>query len=48
MMIRTTAKSVYYPVTGHGTELIPRSTRVRYVRGAVLVNLKCLNNRLKE
>jgi hypothetical protein len=44
MMIRMTAKSVYYPVSGRRAEVIRGSARVRYVRGSLLVNAKCLNN----
>jgi hypothetical protein len=33
MMIRTTAKSVYYPVSGRRAEAIRGSARVRYLRG---------------
>jgi hypothetical protein len=40
MMIRTTAKSVYYPISGQRTEVIRGSARVRYVRGSLLVNAK--------
>jgi hypothetical protein len=43
MMIRTTAKSVYYPVSGRRAEAIRGSARVRYVRGSLLVNAKCLH-----
>ena len=42
MMIRTTAKSVYYPVSGRRAEAIRGSARIRYVRGSLLVNAKCL------
>jgi hypothetical protein len=45
MMIRTTAKSVYYPVPGQRVVMIRASARVRYIRGALLVNAKCLNSR---
>ena len=48
MMICTTAKSVYYPVSGQRAEVIRGSARVRYIRGSLLVNAKCLNSRLKE
>jgi hypothetical protein len=40
MMIRTTAKSVYYPISGQRAEVIRGSARVRYVRGSLLVNAK--------
>jgi hypothetical protein len=40
MMIRTTAKSVYYPISGHRAEVIRGSARVRYVRGSLLVIAK--------
>ena len=40
MMIRTTAKSVYYPISGQRIEVIRGSVRVRYVRGSLLVNAK--------
>ena len=45
MMIRTTGKSVYYPVSDQRAEVIRGSRRIRYVRGSLLVNAKCLNNR---
>jgi hypothetical protein len=44
MMIRTKAKSVYYPVSGRRAEAICGSARVRYVRGSLLVNAKCLHS----
>jgi hypothetical protein len=40
MMIRTTAKSVYYPISGQRAAVIRESARVRYVRGSLLVNAK--------
>jgi hypothetical protein len=40
MMIRTTTKSVCYPVSGQRTNGIRGSWRVRYVRGSLLVNRK--------
>jgi hypothetical protein len=40
MMIRTTAKSVYYPISGQRAAVIRESARVRYVRGSLLVNPK--------
>jgi hypothetical protein len=45
MMIRTTAKSVYYPMSGQSVATIRGSARVRYIRGSLLVNVKCLNSR---
>ena len=42
MMIRTTAKSIYYPVSGRRAEAIRGSARIRYVRGSLVVNAKCL------
>jgi hypothetical protein len=33
MMIRTTAKSVYYPISGQRAEVIRASARVRYLLG---------------
>jgi hypothetical protein len=39
-MIRTTAKSVYYPISGQRAEVIRGSVRVRYVRGSLLVIAK--------
>jgi hypothetical protein len=40
MMIRTTAKAVYYPISGQRAEVISGSARVRYVRGSLVVNAK--------
>ena len=40
MMIRTTAKSVYYPISGQRAAVIRESARVRYVRASLLVNAK--------
>jgi hypothetical protein len=40
MMIRTTAESVYYPISGQRAEVIRGSARVRYFRGSLLVNAK--------
>jgi hypothetical protein len=45
MMIRTTTKSVYYPVSGQSVVMIRGSARVRYIRGSLLVNTKYLNSR---
>jgi hypothetical protein len=45
MMIRTTAKSVYYPISGQRAEVISRSARVRYVRGSLLVEREIFANR---
>jgi hypothetical protein len=40
MMIRTTAKSVYHPISGQRAEVIRGSARVRCVRCSLLVNTK--------
>jgi hypothetical protein len=45
MMIRTTAKSVYYPISDRKGVTIRGSARVRYIHGSLLVNAKCLNSR---
>ena len=42
MIIRTTAKSVYYPMAGQLAEVIRGTERFRYVRGSLLVNSKKL------
>ena len=44
MIIRTTAKSVYYPMAGQRAEVIRGSGRFRYVRSSLLVNAKNLKN----
>jgi hypothetical protein len=45
MMIRATAKSVYYPISGQSVVMIRASARVRYIRGSLLVNAKSSNCR---
>jgi hypothetical protein len=45
MMIRTTAKSVYYPISDQRAEVIRGSARVRYVRCPLLVKAKIFPNR---
>jgi hypothetical protein len=47
MMIRTSGKSVYYPVSGQRAEVIRGSLRVRYFRGSLLVNAKCVERNLR-
>ena len=44
MIIRTTTKSVYYPMAGQRAEVIRGTGRFRYVRGSLLVNAKNLKN----
>jgi len=44
MIIRTTVKSVYYPMAGQRAEVIRGTGRFRYVRGSLLVNWKNLKN----
>jgi hypothetical protein len=48
MMIRTTAKSVYYPISDRKGVIIRGSARVRYIHGSLLVNAKCLKSREKR
>ena len=40
MIIRTTAKSVYYPMAGHRADVIRGSGRFRYVRRSLVVKQK--------
>jgi hypothetical protein len=47
MIICTTAKSVYYPVSRQRAEVIRGSARVRYVRGSLLVNAKSFDKSIK-